>query len=158
MLKQDNLDPKLSLFECSLTNKPAESDALLKNLMTVGYLADPFPNQVRQMVENKVQQSKKILLAECGNNNGLLTYRGKLYISDHPLLKLAIFQAHHVAPSAGQPGWEKSFELISRHYFWPRMREYIVQYIQNCLTSRRSKPTTHGKHGVLHPLPVPQQP
>ncbi|KAH0603197.1 uncharacterized protein H6S33_008201 [Morchella sextelata] len=38
------------------------------------------------------------------------------------------------------------------------MRNYIVPYVRNCHTCQRSKSNTHGKLGVLRPLPIPKQP
>lgn len=38
------------------------------------------------------------------------------------------------------------------------MREYIGQYIRNCHSCRRAKPTTHGTYGVFRSLPIPQLP
>lgn len=71
MLKEESLDPELSLFAGSLSNEPVQLD---NPLMKEGYDADPFPNQVLNMLKDKVQQSKKNLLGESNNNNDLSEY------------------------------------------------------------------------------------
>lgn len=38
------------------------------------------------------------------------------------------------------------------------MRNYVARYVRNCHTCQRSKPSNHGKFGVLRPLPIAQQP
>lgn len=158
MLKKENLDPKLSLLSGSLTNEPAVLDDPLIKLMTKAYEADPFPIKILNMLANKVQQSKEISLGECTNQRDWLYYRNSIYVPDYPPLKLFILQNHHDSPAAGHPGREKAFELISRSFYWPRMREYIADYVRNCHVCRRAKATTHGKQGVLRPLPIPQRP
>lgn len=109
------------------------------------------------MLHDMVQQSKKISLSKCHNNNGLLTSPEKIYIPEYDPLKLTVLQAHHDAPSAGHSSREKALVLVSCHYFMLKLQEYIAQYVQNCPTCRPTKPTTHGKHRVLLPLPIPQQ-
>lgn len=47
---------------------------------------------------------------------------------------------------------------MERHYFWPKMRETIAQYLLNCEICKRVKSTHHAPHGYLKPLPIPQQP
>ncbi|KAH0603205.1 uncharacterized protein H6S33_008209 [Morchella sextelata] len=158
VLKKENLDAKLSLLAGSFSNEPAEKNASLYGLFDEGYSADPFPQKILDMWNKGERQSKDISLAECTEVEGRLLYRGSIYVPDYDPLKLRILQLYHEAASAGHPGCEKIFELISRDYYWPLMRNYIARYVQNCHTGQRSKPNTHGKLGVLRPLPIPEQP
>ncbi|KAH0603597.1 uncharacterized protein H6S33_007256, partial [Morchella sextelata] len=135
VLKKENLDAKLSLLAASFSNEPAEKNASLHVLFDEGYSADPFPQKILDM-RNK----------------------GSIYVPDYDPLKLRILQLYHDAASAGHPGREKTFELVSRDYYWPLMRNYIARYVRNCHTCQRSKPNTDGKLGVLRPLPIPEQP
>ncbi|KAH0603285.1 uncharacterized protein H6S33_007607 [Morchella sextelata] len=89
---------------------------------------------------------------------GRLFYRGSIYVPDYDPLKLRILKLYHDAVSAGHPGREKIFELISRDYYWPLMWNYIARYVRNCHSCQRSKPNTQGKLGILRPLPIPEQP
>ncbi|KAH0608772.1 uncharacterized protein H6S33_001000, partial [Morchella sextelata] len=141
VLKKENLDAKLSLLTGSFSNEPAEKNASLNRLFDEGYSADPFSQKILDMRNKGERQSKDISLAECTEVERRLLYRGSLYVPDYDPLKLRILQLHHDAASAGHPGREKTFELISRDYYWPLI-----------------KPNTHGKLGVLRPLPIPEQP
>lgn len=125
MLKKENLDCKLSLCTGCLSNEPVELDTPLTILIKQGYAVDSFPNQVFQMLHNKVQQSRKISLDECNYSDGRLTYCAKIYIPECDPLKLAILQTHHDAPAAGHAGCIKAFEIISCSDLWSKMREYI---------------------------------
>lgn len=158
VLKKEKLDPKLSLFTSSLSNEPAELDAALQNVIDEGYNADPFPNHVLKMLQESVEQSKRISLQECTFLNKLLQHRGMIYIPEYETQNLPILQSDHEALSAPHLCHKNSFELFSRRYYWPKSREYIAQYTKNSMTCWRTKPTTHGKHGVLRPLPSLQEP
>ena len=73
-------------------------------------------------------------------------------------LQLSIMQSHHDSPVAGHLGIEKTFELISRNFFWPSMRKDITDFVSTCDTCSRSKSQRHAPYGKLEPLPVPSRP
>ena len=58
----------------------------------------------------------------------------------------------------GHPGRAKSLELLQRKYYWPRIRNDVMRYIQNCHTCQRSPTSRHAPHRVLRPLAVPDKP
>ncbi|KAH0603255.1 uncharacterized protein H6S33_008259 [Morchella sextelata] len=158
VLKKENLDVKLSLLAGSFSNEPTEKNPSLNRLFDEGYSPDLFPKGILDMRNKGERPSKDISLPECTEIEGRLLYRGSIYVPDYDPFNLRILQLYHDAASAGHPGHEKTFELISRDYYWPLMRNYIDRYIRNCHTSQRSKPNTHGKLSVLRPLPIPEQP
>lgn len=64
---------------------------------------------------------------------------------------------HYDNPAAGNPGRAKTFKLISREFFWPKMRQYIEQYLRNCHTCRQAKPVRQSPFGNFKPLPTSQR-
>jgi len=155
---KENLDSKLSLFMASFSNEAAENYASLNQLFKDGYIADKFPNKILQALQDGQKQSTEITLAECTKQDGYLHYREKKYVPNHSPLRLRIIQDYHDTPSAGHPGRNKTFELVSRGYYWLGMRETIGQFVRNCHTCKRVKPVNHTTHRVLRPLPIPNQP
>ena len=87
-------------------------------------------------------------------DNLILRY-GLIYIPDENELKLQVLRSCHDSPVSGHLGQDKTFELVSRNYFSPRMRQYINKYIQSCDTCTRNKTPHHKPHGLLHPLSIP---
>lgn len=140
----------------SLHYNLAKNDLILQ-LFDEGYRIDPFPSEVLEMLRQNKRHSKDISLAECTEIDKRLFYRGCLYVPNHDPLKLEILKSYHDAASAGHAGREKTFELISRDYYWPSMRNYIGKYVRNCYICQRSKPSNHKKFGVLRPLPRSQE-
>jgi hypothetical protein len=88
----------------------------------------------------------------------LLLHNGLVCVPDDPGLKKMILEECHDSPSAGHFGITKTFDLVSRTFFWPNMRQYIKKYVGGCDTCQRSKSSNHKPYGLLQPLPVPDRP
>jgi RNase H-like domain found in reverse transcriptase/Reverse transcriptase (RNA-dependent DNA polymerase)/Integrase zinc binding domain/Chromo (CHRromatin Organisation MOdifier) domain len=85
----------------------------------------------------------------------LVLYNGLIYIPENDDIKLQILQQCHDSPTAGHLGQAKTLELVSRNYYWPRMRPYVNDYIRSCDMCARNKAPRHKPHGTLRPLPIP---
>jgi hypothetical protein len=92
--------------------------------------------------------------------NGLLLYRGKVYIpkTENEELRRQIIQMHHDLPSAGHPGRWKTYELVSRNYWWPSLTTYVKKYTTGCDICQRMKNRPQQPYGPLMPNPVPGGP
>ena len=64
--------------------------------------------------------------------NGLVLFRGKVYILLDAQLRHDIAEAHHDAPVTGHSGWWKMTELVAYNYWWPGMGHYIAKYMKGC--------------------------
>ena len=51
---------------------------------------------------------------------------------------------HHDLPSAGHPGRWKTYELVSRNYWWPEMTIFVKKYVIGCdyVSADEKSPTT----------------
>jgi len=90
--------------------------------------------------------------------NGLLLHNHRIYVPQDDVIRLELLQQHHDSPLAGHYGTAKTFELLSRNYWYPRMHAHIKSYVTTCELCSRSKSSRHLKHGELAPLPVPTGP
>jgi len=70
--------------------------------------------------------------SEWSNIDGLLWFRGKVYVPQNPDLHKQIIALCHDTHIAGYPGHWKTLELVSRNYWWPQMSRYIGQYVSTC--------------------------
>ncbi|GJP62544.1 hypothetical protein CLOP_g19600 [Closterium sp. NIES-67] len=52
----------------------------------------------------------------------------------------------------------KTLTGIAKHYYWPHMADDVQKFITSCTTCQRMKSSKQKKAGLLHPLPVPEQP
>jgi hypothetical protein len=64
--------------------------------------------------------------------DGLVFYKGKLYISNNRALRKDIVKSCHDVPLAGYAGKNSTLELVQRYYWWPRMASFITNYVEGC--------------------------
>ena len=109
-------------------------------------------------LENNVKEMKGEALGLCEWKDEYLWYQGKIWIPNDEELRMSLIRRNHDDPLAGHGGTAKTTELVSRQYYWPRMRETIKRYVRNCDICRRSKVVRHAHYGMLQPNEVPDQP
>jgi hypothetical protein len=74
---------------------------------------------------------------------GLVYFRGKFYISLDMALQRDIMKSCHDAPTTRHPSQSRTLELVSRHYWWPRVRSFVTEYVSGCNTCQRNKSGVH---------------
>jgi hypothetical protein len=77
--------------------------------------------------------------AEWSESDGLLMFRGKIYVPKDRDLRHRIVEQHHDTRIAGHAGRFKTLELIARNYWWPQMSRYIGIYVKHCDLCNRTK-------------------
>jgi hypothetical protein len=71
--------------------------------------------------------------------------------------KRTIIRAHHDPPVYRHPGINRSIQLTSRHYWWPKIRQDVHDYIKGCADCQRNKINTHPIRAPLQPIyPKPE--
>jgi hypothetical protein len=66
--------------------------------------------------------------------------------------KRTIIRAHHDPPVYGHPGINRSIQLTSRHYWWPKIRQDVHDYVKGCADCQRNKINTHPICAPLQPI------
>src|SRR5258708_7939804 len=88
---------------------------------------------------------------------GVVLYRGKVYVPDNPQLHHNLVHAHHSATVAGHPGHWKTLELVSQNYWWPGLSRYIARFVTGCDACNQTKTFPTQKVGKLIPNKVPDR-
>jgi hypothetical protein len=99
----------------------------------------------------------RIELADCTIQDGLLYINHRIYVPNVNDVRTKILEQSHRTFCGGHTGKHESYSRLSRWYYWPRMTTDIAQYVRNCLVCKRTKSYRDGKHGLLHPLPIPHK-
>ena len=63
----------------------------------------------------------------------LMTKGNRLYIPRTKELKKELIQKCHDTLWVEHLGWQRTYVLIQKGYFWPNMRDDIMQYTKTCL-------------------------
>src|SRR5437588_9893780 len=114
--------------------------------------------RIRKALNDKEKEIKGVVLGMCQWQDKKLWYQGKVWVPENEEIRTAIIYRHHDQPSAGDGGTAKTTELISRRYYWPKMRETIKRYVKNCETCQQTKVVRHAPYGLLQPNEAPSTP
>ena len=88
-------------------------------------------------------------------NDGLLTYKGRLYIPNCDELKRFKMDEQHKRPYVGHPGYQKMITTTTRLFYWPGLKD-IIDYLTKCLECQQVKAEHRHPAGLLQPLPIPK--
>jgi transposase InsO family protein len=96
--------------------------------------------------------------AEWSESDGLLMFRGEIYVPNDRDLRCCIVEQYHDTCIAGHAGHFKTLELVSRNYWWPQMSRYIGIYVKHCDLCNRTKVQHQRPISELHPSETPEAP
>jgi len=88
---------------------------------------------------------------------GLIMYKGRLYIVKDSDFKSQVLQYIHSNPSAGHSGYHKTVQRAKADFFWKGMRRDIRKLVKECSVCQENKDELIHPPGLLQPLPVPLQ-
>ncbi len=88
---------------------------------------------------------------------GVVLYRGRVYVPDDPQLRHDLVHAHHSAAVARHPGQWKMLELVSQNYWWPGLSRYVAKFVAGCDACNQTKTFPTQKVGKLIPNKVPDR-
>jgi len=152
------LDPKVFRINATgrRTSQPKASQLkqqIIEALKDDGLTKDIF-QQFRTLGPRKLAQG----IQEWNFEDGILLFRGKIYVPDNLELRKQITKAHHNVAAAGHPGRWKTYELLQRDYWWPGMSNFTKAYVDGCAICQSTKNITHPTKTPLIPTETPRGP
>ena len=83
--------------------------------------------------------------------------RTVLCIPQNADLRLSLLHDAHDALIAGHLGFDKTYDILRRTAYWPKMAQETREYVASCESCQRNKPSRQPPTGLLQPLPIPAQ-
>jgi hypothetical protein len=117
------------------TPVPTDFRQRIKNTQT-------YDNQVSHALETILKTGPRALtkgLEDWNLEQDLILHRGHIYVPKDTNLRRDIVQAYHNSPATGHPGRWKTYELVSREYWWPGMSQFIHNYVDGCAVCQTTK-------------------
>jgi len=87
---------------------------------------------VKAVKELKKSSTRQLRSEEWSEEQGIMLFRGKVYVLKDIKLQLEIIKLHHDTPVAGHPGQWKTLELVTRNYWWPGIIMQVKNYVSGC--------------------------
>ncbi|KAG0153387.1 hypothetical protein PDIDSM_5240 [Penicillium digitatum] len=112
-----------------IENNLPEPPSTIKDLLLEAYNQDKVVQSILEALDKNASRHPEITLADCERRGNYLYYRNRLY------------------PTVGHPGRSKTYELLSREYYWPRVYQYVSDWTKNCHTCRRITPPEKSVKG-----------
>jgi hypothetical protein len=89
-------------------------------------------------------------------DEGLLTYKNKLYIPRCDNLKRFIMDELHKRPYTDHLGYQKIITTTTKQLYCPGMKKDIADYLAKCLKCQQVKAEHRHPTWLLQPLPIPE--
>ena len=150
-------DPTLITTDTTLNTIVTISTSLNQTIRT-GYQSDDLCKQILSgnvsVLKNHIKSKSNVKRFTIRDT--LIYYdRKRVYIPDILSLKTTIISEHHDGKLSGHIGYQKTYDSITRYYYWPNMYVDIKLYVRSCLICQRTKASNRKPLGLLHPLPIP---
>lgn len=94
-------------------------------------------------------------MADCTVVNGQVFVNDRLFVPEEGDTRLQVLHRNHNGAPAGHPGRFKTYDLLRRTYYWPRMSRDAEKFVKGCHRCAHTKGARHSPPGFLKPLPVP---
>ena len=109
-------------------------------------------SNLKQWIQKAQESNKKTMLQweephSLTREQGIWVIRGRVVVPEDTDLRWEILNLMHNHSTAGHPGAKKMLLLIARNYWWPRMANFISQYVKGCGVCQATKPA------LVHPKP-----
>ena len=121
------------------------------------YAKDERTQEIFNAPNTNQRTLKKFPLSETNVTDGRIFFRDKLFVPDVGQFRFRLIKKSHDDPAAGHPGKTKTYEILSRYYYWPGIINDVKRFVRNCYGCRKSKNSRDKYHGALKPLPIPDK-
>jgi hypothetical protein len=118
-------------------------DTELETRLKEAYATDECAKRVLSKVEGSFAIDEQ----------GLIRFKGLVYVPNQ--MRRPLVQEQHSLPAHGHQGIARTFDRISRHYYFLGMRKRVETVVQECDICSKSKSNRHLPYGQLKSLPVP---
>ena len=151
--QQVSTEAKTGRLQDTLINPtPMLDDDLLLHDIWVALTEDPSVTQTPKNPSCKGANSLEL------GHDGLLRHNNRVFVPDTGNLRLRILKSRHNHPLAGHFGLTKTLELLRQDFTWPRLWEFVTDYMKTCNVCLRNKPRHHRPYSLLNQLPISLRP
>ena len=127
-------------------------DATLSHPITTTSSDDHLVLQALQSMNEDILPAFRSHLSDWQITEGVLTYKGCIYVPDDDNLRCTILLCHHDHETAGHPDFLKTHQLVAAEFWWPGLASYVQKYVEGCTTCQQNKMNTHLTTPPLTPI------
>lgn len=87
--------------------------------------------------------------------DGLLRYMNRIWLEDNVQLQQRLVSTFHCSTVVGYSGFPVTFAWLKHLFPWKGMKQFVHDFVVNCVICRQAKADRAKLPGLLQPLPVP---
>ncbi|GBE84238.1 hypothetical protein SCP_0602160 [Sparassis crispa] len=142
MIQSDALSRRNGLDDSESDN---EDRILLPNALFVRSISPTLFDEIRnhaakdlivhealEAIAHKGPFPMKSSLSDWEVHDGVILYKGKIYVPPSKTLRRDLVRLHHDSPAMGHPGKFNTLELLRREFWWPGMYTFVYNYVEGC--------------------------
>jgi hypothetical protein len=80
-----------------------------------------------------------------------------IYVPSSGELRNLVLKEMHNVPYVGNLGYQKKITTVRSQFFWPRMKNDVIDYIVRCMECQKVKDEHSHPMVFLQPLPIPEK-
>ena len=115
--------------------------------------SDPLTLQALQFLDDSIPPAFRSHLSDWQHINGLLIFKGCIYVPPDMDLHRSILFRCHDHPTTGHPGYLKTCQLVVNEFWWLGLATFVCTYVASCSLCQQNKANTHPSNPVLTPIP-----
>jgi transposase InsO family protein len=104
--------------------------------------AQDYDTEVSKALESILKNGPRSIskgLEDWNLEDNIILYRGHTYVPKNHELRQEIVRSYHDHIATGHPGRWKTYELVSREFWWPGMSIFVRDFVDGCATCQATK-------------------
>ena len=90
-------------------------------------------------------------------SDGLIRYKGKVWLGDNAVAQHHVLQAIHQSGVGGHSGVQATYYRIKQLFHWPGLKQAVKKFVAACSVCQQVKVEHIKQPGQLQPQPVSDQ-
>ncbi|KAJ3684806.1 hypothetical protein LUZ61_013970 [Rhynchospora tenuis] len=116
------------------------------------YDNDDWILSLKKKLQHEPEESHKL-----STHQGLLRYKGRLCVGSANQWRQKLLHEFHESNLGGHSGSLATYKRMKALFYWPAMKESIINHIRQCEVCQLTKPEHVPSPGLLQPLPIPHE-
>jgi Integrase zinc binding domain len=104
----------------------------------------------------------KIIAEESKNkisiHQGIIRVKCRIYVGSSSDWRAKVILTLHDSSVGGHSGIQGTYQRVHKLFYWPKLKDQVIQIVQNYNTRQLNKGENIASLGFLQPIPIPQGP
>jgi len=129
------------------------NEGFLREVQKKGKEVAAYREAMEAILKEERRMDRKAGNETLETKDGMLYRKSMLWVPEGIVQR--ILESEHDIKVARHMGQDKTIELIRRNFWWPKMNEQIIDFVQSCPECQQNNASRHQPYGLSSPLELP---